>query len=704
MARVKGRTISRKATMAQTSAMAETVSCLETDAAATAALGENIGTGSVIYATLPDEEIEFSTKVDFSVLKKELMEVAILDDDSVRLLPKEQLYEYAAGLAKTLRFYVGQYQAVAEQLGNAMELILNQRIELFGSTSQRTSSLFGGKGERDPEKAYSVGDSSSGQAAVGTPEVPQSPGNLNPSEQDPIPVSPDPEQPEHKEQGEEIPEAGKGNGVAIPGNDTPSGSTKGQPKRTAGCAAKVYEDAVVRHFHCTIPESRLDQLFGGSGWKELTEGERIATEYAIIPATVVVKVFHLHAYCAKDCSDPAVPGVVRARSPIIRSRQKSPVSGGLMASVLYSRNALRIPVSRICDDLNAMGLKMTPQRLYENLHYYDRFFQYLLDQMWIVLLSAHYIQIDETPVRYYDKETHRSRRGYLWVFTTSEMLVGGMPVTLFYFAEGRGADVLSRCLRGFEGVAGSDGHSAYHVFARESGGTVTNAGCLDHFRKRVVAALRAIPNLREMTEQEKLGIPAYVIMLKLNRVFDLERRTKKLATKEERDAYRQGPVRDAFDELVETTLGISLHDCPVGSYTSKAIKYMQNQEVYLREFLEDSNIASNNSKCERKFAFFATLRNQIKMFGSARGAEVAATLESIEQTAREYTGNTRIYYKYLIEKMCPFIRDKQKEDPDVDFQALEEFQQFHVWSDEFKAYKETVQQKEEIVTSIIEYF
>ena len=696
MSGTKGRTITRRASMEQTSAMVETVSRLETDENATAALGEQIGNDTVVYASVPDEEIDFSTKVDFSVLKNQLMEVNILDDDSVRQLSEEQMCQYAVGLAETLCFYVAQYQAVAEQLGNAMELILNQRVERFGSTSQRFSTLLGKKGRKEGGTVERNADA----------EVP---GNTGSSEEERRHASSekDMEQPDHAEQSrEEHPEI-KEDGGDLSETGDPSGKckTKGQPKRSAGCAARVYEGAKVQHYHYTIPESKLDSLFGESGWKEMKEAERIATEYAFIPATVIVKVFHLHAYCAKDCIDPVSPGVVRAGSPINRARQKSPISSGLMANVLYERNALRIPVSRICDDLHTMGLKMTPQRLYENLYYYGGFFQILQDQMWTILLNTHYIQIDETPVRYYDRQAHQMKRGYIWVFTTSEMLIEGRPITLFYFAEGRGADVLSRCLQGFNGVAGSDGHSAYHVFARESEGTVTNAGCLDHFRKRVVAALRAIPNLKEMGEKEKLEIPAYVIMLKLSKVFELERNTKKLATKEERDEYRKGPVRDAFDELVETTLGINLDHCPTAGYTSKAVKYMRNQETYLREFLEDSNIASNNSKCERKFAFFAILRNQIKMFGSARGAEVAAVLESIEQTAREYTRNTRIYYKYLNEKMCPFIREKRKEDPNVNFQVLDEFKQFQIWSSEFKKYEESERKNEEILqTSVIECF
>ncbi len=153
MSGTKGRAISRKASMAQTSAMAETVSRLETDGNATAALGEQIGNDAAVYASVPDEEIDFSTKVDFTVLQNQLMEVNILDDDSVRQLPEEQLYQYIARLGQALCFYVSQYQAVAEQLGNAMELILNQRVERFGSTSQRSSSLLGKKGRNAGETA-----------------------------------------------------------------------------------------------------------------------------------------------------------------------------------------------------------------------------------------------------------------------------------------------------------------------------------------------------------------------------------------------------------------------------------------------------------------------------------------------------------------------------------------------------------------------
>jgi hypothetical protein len=84
-------------------------------------------------------------------------------------------------------------------------------------------------------------------------------------------------------------------------------------------------------------------------------------------------------------------------------------------------------------------------------------------------------------------------------------------------------------------------------------------------------ALRAVPGLAKMTEEEKLGIPAYVIWKKLNAVFMLDRKTKGLETKEERDAYRGVTVREAFDELAESVKETGAGGCPAGSYLSSAV-------------------------------------------------------------------------------------------------------------------------------------
>ena len=94
--------------------------------------------------------------------------------------------------------------------------------------------------------------------------------------------------------------------------------------------------------------------------------------------------------------------------------------------------------------------------------------------------------------------------------------------------------------------------------------------------------------------------------------------------------------------------------------------------------------------------FFSILRNQIKMFGSSGGAEDAAVLESLEQTAREYIENTRLYYQYLVDKYCPFV---QEQDDKEAVSGLEEIDDFLPWSPKWKDYEKELKGKEKILAS-----
>lgn len=682
---------SRRATEKEASSIAAGSAAMEVDHAATAGLSSGCESGDDVFSSLTDEERDMMKKVDFSVLQRDLPQASVLDDGSIRLLGKEDLEEYAVRITALLLVYVKQHRDVARELGNAMELIMNDRVTMFGRSSQRSSSILGKGAGASAGEGSGTKEDHAGEPPAGAPA-----GDARP-EDGASSGSP----------------CGEGEGAApqstgTAGEDTGSqdaadaGKTekKRRPRRRTGCARKVYEKATVVDIDCDIPKEKLDAIYGEGGWKEMPSAFRDVTEYRVIPAAIVVKVYHLHAYSAADCTDPESPGIIRAENPLSgkRARKKSPVAGSMIADILHMRGSLRVPVFRICRHYHSMGLALTPQRVYENIRHYSKLFSYLIERLWSELLRCRYIQVDETPVRYYDRNSKKQRRGYLWVFTTSEMLIDGRPLTLFHYAEGRGAEVLRRCLkdRGFEGVVGSDALSSYHVLARESEGKIVNAGCLDHFRKRLVMALRAVPGLDQMTEEERRGIPAYVIWTRLNAVFMLDRKTKELQTKEERDAYRDTAVRGAFEELSASVKGTDKEGCPEGSYLSSAITYFENQEVYLKEFLDDSNIASNNSKSERKFVFFSILRNQIKMFGSSGGAEDAAVLESLEQTAREYMGNTRLYYQYLVDKYCPFV---QEQDDKEAVSGLEEMDDFLPWSPKWKDYEKELKEKEKILAS-----
>jgi hypothetical protein len=418
-----------------------------------------------IYASLPDEERDLLKKVDFSVLQRTLPEPAVFDDESVRMLGKDDLIGYAIGLSSLLMLYVGQYSSVARELGNAMELVLNQRAVMFGRSSQRSSSILGNGG-----KAKTGTNTGTGGAAADGPPAATPPEDVPPTDDTAAGC------PSGETAAADTPANGTAEEGAADGPPPGAGGwkKKNRPRRSDGCARKVCENAKILNIDSGIPKERLDAVYGEGSWKRLPSADRTVTEYTVIPTTIIVKVYHLYAYSAADCTDPEAPGIMRAENPLSgkRARAKSPISSGMMADILHKRGTLRLPVSRICGSYHSMGLALTPQRVHENISYYSGLFRHLLDRLWAELLQCRYIQADETPVRYYDREKGEMRRGYLWVFTTSEMLIGCRPITLFHYAEGRDAEVLRRCLgdRGFEGVVGSDGLSSYHVFSRNRTG------------------------------------------------------------------------------------------------------------------------------------------------------------------------------------------------------------------------------------------
>jgi transposase len=101
------------------------------------------------------------------------------------------------------------------------------------------------------------------------------------------------------------------------------------------------------------------------------------------------------------------------------------------------------------------------------------------------LLSASYIQADETPVpvQMHDKrgENHQA---YLWQYGTP----GGE--TVFDFQLGRGRDGPKKFLDQWEGILQTDGYQAYdHI----GGPRLVHVGCWAHARRKFVDAVKVNP-------------------------------------------------------------------------------------------------------------------------------------------------------------------------------------------------------------------
>ena len=324
-------------------------------------------------------------------------------------------------------------------------------------------------------------------------------------------------------------------------------------------------------------------------------------------------------------------------------------------------------------------------------------FQALIERMWYHLLRCGKIQIDETPaivnqVRKRDDEP--TSLCYMWNFRTSELLKDIPAVIIFHFDESRGTEVLEECLPGYVGVIMSDGHSPYHGFAEKSGGTVTNAGCLNHARTRFARVLRANPELRKLAAEGRKEVPACKAIELFKKIFREESKLKD-ACPDDRLKGRQEKVRPVFEELSAYIKSFGADDFDQSGLMYDALQYFINQEKYLRGFLDDPLIPAHNSACERDNAGFAVLRNNIKFIDSISGAVATADLYSLAATAKAHNIDFFSYMRYVLKELPAFLADQSSRD----YRNMEGLDAFLPWSPECRTkIEEEWDRRKEIVS------
>ena len=108
-----------------------------------------------------------------------------------------------------------------------------------------------------------------------------------------------------------------------------------------------------------------------------------------------------------------------------------------------------------------------------------------------------------------------------------------------------------------------------------------------------------------------------------------------------------------------------------------AIKYALNHEEKLRRFLDDPMIPIDNGFCERAIKPFATARRNWLFSYSIAGAEAAAILFTLVETAKANGAHPYYYLKYLLETLPGQKITKEKSFLD----------DCMPWSETYKAYE-----------------
>ncbi|MCR5523397.1 MAG: transposase [Clostridia bacterium] len=99
-----------------------------------------------------------------------------------------------------------------------------------------------------------------------------------------------------------------------------------------------------------------------------------------------------------------------------------------------------------------------------------------------------------------------------------------------------------------------------------------------------------------------------------------------------------------------------------GSVIGKALAYSINQEEYLRTFLNDGKVPSDNNYAEQAIRPFTIARKNFVLMESSKGASASAMIFSIAETAKANQLNTYEYFELLLTELS-----KHQDDRDMRF-------------------------------------
>ena len=386
----------------------------------------------------------------------------------------------------------------------------------------------------------------------------------------------------------------------------------------------------------------LDRKYGKENWRiafwrqEDTIESAHTMQYHKRTFRPVISVGLEHVLVCPDSCRKILPG--------------SLASSSLVAEVMYQKVVQCVPSYRMEADFLRSGVPLSRQTI---TNWINRFSNDLLvtvaDHMAALLTNRNYNQCDETTYEVIRDGRKAGTKSFMWVHTTSE-LDTGHPIIVYRFELTRATDHLRHFYgdAGFAGNITSDAYCSYDTLEREYP-DIHGSGCLMHVRRRFFYASLLI-RIKGKTVEDFRKLPEIRALALIDEINDADQPLKILPS-EERLRIRQTEVKkkvDAFFDYIKTL------DADDPSYSEKlrdAIQYALNQEKKIRRFLDDPMIPADNGFAERCIKPFATARRNWLFSCSIEGAEAAATLFTLIETAKANQAHPYYYLKYLLETL-----------------------------------------------------
>jgi transposase len=284
----------------------------------------------------------------------------------------------------------------------------------------------------------------------------------------------------------------------------------------------------------------------------------------------------------------------------------------------YAREGVDLSLSTLADQVGACATALRPLHALIEAH----------------VLGAERLHGDDTTVPILAKG--KTETGRVWVYVRDDKPFGGAapPAALFYASRDRTREHPERHLAQFAGLLQADAYDGYNrlYLPNREPGPITEALCWSHARRKFFELADIAANARRGKDAPPISPIAFEAVKPIDMLFDIEREInglpaeQRLAAREKRSA----PLVDALEEWMRAErVRLSRH-----ASVAKAIDYMLKRWPAFTGFLCDGRICMSNNAAERALRGLALGRKSWLFVGSERGAERAAVMYTLIQTAK----------------------------------------------------------------------
>ena len=248
------------------------------------------------------------------------------------------------------------------------------------------------------------------------------------------------------------------------------------------------------------------------------------------------------------------------------------------------------------------------------------------------------LHADETTLQVlHEPGKSANTNSYMWLYRTSGDT--DKHIVLYEYRPTRSGSNAKAFLTGYKGYLHTDGYSGYHNLPED----IVVVGCLAHVRRKFDEALKGL------AKEQRKDSAADIGMWYCNALFKLEKKYAPYPPEKRYEARIKYSLPLAQDFLLWAKKE-SKNILPK-MLTGKALNYLSEQWIYLKNVYRDGRLEFSNNRAERSIKPFVIGRKNWLFANVVKGAKASSVIYSIIETAKENGLKPFEYLVFLLENM-----------------------------------------------------